>query len=93
MIDYKTKCSILADLWDNYRHQEDLLDFVQYNDIGLPLAYMLREGLVQEITQMGIVYVNETFDLLLAALELKEEDVPEEISFSDLLEIAEKREK
>jgi hypothetical protein len=89
MLDYQTKCSLLSELWQNYRDHETFKDFIEYNDIGLPLAFLLAENLVSEITQEGQLYVNETFNLFIAGLEMKEEEVPFGISLDSLLEMAE----
>jgi DNA modification methylase len=66
-IDYSKKCLILADFWLNYKDEEEFDDFVEYNDIGLPLAFMITENIV-ESTQVGEIYVNEAWELLCAAL-------------------------
>jgi hypothetical protein len=34
---FDNKISILAELWMNYRDDEELQDFIEYNDLGLPL--------------------------------------------------------
>jgi hypothetical protein len=52
----------------NYRSEDNLKDFIWYNDIGLPLSYMLSEEIVQS-TPEAMKLVDETFDLLLAAVE------------------------
>lgn len=65
---YSTKCSILSELWMSYRLDSDFADFVEYNDIGLPLAYVISEGIVQS-TDLSKRFVEETFDLLLAGLD------------------------
>ena len=51
----------------NYRHDEAFSDFVEYNDLGLPLSYIYAEELATP-TEKGRLYVDETFDLLLEAL-------------------------
>ena len=91
MLDYKTKCNILSDLWENYRDEEAFVDFIEYNDLGLPMAYMLREGLVNEVTEIGQIYINETFNLLIAALEIQEEEIKEGTTLDILLDMAEKK--
>jgi hypothetical protein len=68
------KANILADLWLNYRQDEEFQDFVEYNDIGLPLAYVLSNNIVQ-MTPMAEQFVNETFELFLAGLGLDDDDV------------------
>ena len=91
MLDYKTKCTILSDLWENYRDDEEFKEFIGYNDIGLPLAYFLSEGLVNEITETGQLYVNESFLLFISALDIEERDIPEGTSLDNLLEMAQKK--
>lgn len=64
---FENKCAILADLWLNYKDNQELEDFVEYNDLGLPLGYLIHTGLVS-VTDEGIPYVDETFNLLLSGL-------------------------
>ena len=64
---YEDKCAILSDLWLNYRNDTQFVDFVEYNDMGLPLAYAISEGIV-DTTEIASGFINETFDLLLAGL-------------------------
>ena len=63
------KIAILADLWLNYQDIDGMQDFLEYNDIGLPLAYSINAGL-SEITDDGIVYIEETYGLLVESLGL-----------------------
>jgi len=69
--DFSNRVTILAELWMNYRDDEQLEDFIEYNDLGLPMAYLLMNELVMP-TEKSELYINETFDLLLAALEIKD---------------------
>jgi hypothetical protein len=64
---FENKTTILADLWLNYRYDKEFTDFVEYNDLGLPLAYAIHEGIV-DTTDLANNFVNETFDLLLAGM-------------------------
>jgi hypothetical protein len=66
---FETKCEILSDLWLNYKDNEELGDFVEYNDLGLPLAYLIHTNLVT-VTEEGMGYVDETFNLLCKGLDL-----------------------
>lgn len=68
---YSDKLAILADLWLNYRDDPDFEDFVSYNDIGLPLSYILNEQIV-ESSPIAERFIEETFDLLLAGLEIED---------------------
>jgi len=69
---FNDKCGILADLWMNYRADADFSDFIEYNDLGLPLAYLLSEKIVSGNKEAN-TFIDETFDLLLAALGLEDE--------------------
>lgn len=62
---------ILTDLWLNYRQDEEFIDFVQYNDLGLPLAYAMAEGIIPANDKVK-KFVEETFDILLGALEIED---------------------
>ena len=66
------KAVILADLWLNYRDDEEFRDFIEYNDLGLPLAYLLNNKIVSR-NNLTDNFINETFDLLLEALEIVED--------------------
>jgi hypothetical protein len=68
---FDNKVSILAELWMNYRDDEDLKDFVEYNDLGLPLAYFLMNELVLP-TKQAEVYIDETYNLLIASLQVED---------------------
>jgi hypothetical protein len=66
---YSNKTSILSELWINYKQDEEFLDFIEYNDMGLPLAYAIDHEIVKS-TDLSQRFIEETFDLLLAALEV-----------------------
>ena len=68
---YTDKCSILAELWLNYRSDEEFQDFIEYNDLGLPLAYAIDNDIVKS-SEMAQRFVEETFDLFLASLETED---------------------
>ncbi len=44
--DFSNKVTILAELWMNYREDDHLDDFMEYNDLGLPMAYLLMNEIV-----------------------------------------------
>jgi hypothetical protein len=84
---FDNKCAILADLWLNYRDDEQFEDFIEYNDMGLPLAYALSEGIVKG-TDMSTKFIDETFDLLIASLEIDDigfDNLDELLSAGDVL--------
>jgi len=64
---FESKLSILAELWMNYRDDQDLIDFIEYNDLGLPLAYLVYNELV-DIKPQGEIYIEETYGLFISAL-------------------------
>ena len=66
-MEFENKCEILADLWLNFKDDEELADFVEYNDLGLPLAYLIHSELVIP-TELCEPYVEETYNLLAEAL-------------------------
>tara|TARA_B110000503_G_scaffold24074_1_gene37856 strand:+ start:357 stop:638 length:282 start_codon:yes stop_codon:yes gene_type:complete len=68
---YETRIEILADLWMNYRGDSEFDDFVEYNDLGLPLAYLLQNNIVTK-TKQSDIFINETFELLVAAMETED---------------------
>lgn len=69
---FLTKCEILSDLWLNYKADDEFKDFIVYNDLGLPLAYAVAEGIV-EATPIATNFINETFELLVAGLSIEDE--------------------
>jgi hypothetical protein len=58
-------------LWLGYRDDEQFADFTEYNDLGLPLAYAIANDIVKS-TEMAQRFVEETFDLLLAGLNVED---------------------
>ena len=67
------KITILAELWMNYRDDEELQDFIEYNDLGLPLSYFLMNEIVLP-TDQAEVYINETYDLFVASLAVEDRE-------------------
>ena len=54
-----------------YRLDTEFSDFIEYNDLGLPLAYAISEGIVQS-TETAKRFIEEAFDLLLAGLDIED---------------------
>jgi Ca2+-binding EF-hand superfamily protein len=69
---FENKIGILSQLWLDYNGDEEFADFFDYNDLGLPLAYLLENEVVKINTEMGNRLIDETFALLLAGLELED---------------------
>lgn len=69
--DFSNIKDILAKLYMQYKDDDQFADFIEYSDIGLPLAYLTSENLC-EPTDDGRRYIMETWDLFLAALDIKD---------------------
>jgi hypothetical protein len=54
-----------------YRDEEAFEEFFDYNDIGLPLAYFIDSQIVDPSPRADL-YLSESFDMLLASLELED---------------------
>lgn len=81
---FANKCDILGELWVSYKNDPEFSDFMEYNDLGLPLAYAVSAEIIENSPKLEM-FVNETFELLLAALG-KETDEGYE-SLADLLNL------
>lgn len=80
MTNFSSKCSILGEIWEDHREDKEFVDFVEYNDLGLPLGYLNSEGLAVP-TSDGMRYIEETFELFLSSLNV------EDTGFNDLNEV------
>ena len=90
MATFADKTGVLGQLWIEFREDEDFKEFVEYNDIGMPLGYFVAEGLVKETTDLGDTYILETFDMLIGLLKITEEEIDslESVDLSSVLEYA-----
>jgi len=68
----ESKADILSELWLGYKNDQNFEDFFAYNDLGLPLAYAISNGIVKA-TETANKFIDETFSLLLASLEIEDE--------------------
>lgn len=87
-VPFSDKCGILGQFWFEYRDDEKLQEFISYNDIGLPLAWFIATGVVTP-NPMAEDYVNETFNLFMAALEVSEEELDGLDNLNDILALVE----
>lgn len=76
----ENKITILAKLWLDYKFDEEFQDFIEYNDIGLPLAYVASENLVT-LNESGEKYLDETWNLFLESIGI------EDVGFEDLNQV------
>lgn len=81
MTDFETRCSILSQVWQTQRNNTQWQDFFDYNDVGLPLAFVLDEKIVTA-SDISIRYIDETFELLVETLGLSDDT-----GFSDFQEM------
>jgi len=82
---FENKCHILGEMWMNMRDAEDFEDFFEYNDLGLPLAYVLANDIAVPNSKSRS-FIEETFDLLLEQLEIEDSGFEE---LDELLNMAE----
>jgi phosphoketolase len=68
---FDNKCAILGALYSNYGQDPEFKDFAEFNDLGLPLAYLTSEGLC-ELSTDGERYIEETWELFLASMNLND---------------------
>jgi hypothetical protein len=81
------KAEILADIWMNFRDDTEFVDFIEYNDLGLPIAYAIANGIV-EITDKAQGFIDESFDLFLAGLGIEDtgfENLDDVMEAADIL--------
>ena len=72
------KCEILGEFWLSYKHDEQYVDYINFNDIGLPVAYVISQGVVN-MTPQAESFVNESFEMLLSTL-----GIDDDIGFESL---------
>jgi hypothetical protein len=70
---FSSKCEILGELWLKYRSEEEFEDFLEYNDLGLPIAYAIANDIVKPL-DLAKSFVEETFDLLLVSLGIEDDN-------------------
>jgi len=88
MVDFETVCGILGELHFTYGDSKEFKSFVEFNDLGLPLAFLTREGLIVELSNDGRRYVVDTFDMFIESLKVDPDDILEGMTLDELLEIA-----
>lgn len=88
MTDFTKVCEILGILYANYKEDEEFKDFIDFNDLGLPLAYFASERLC-EVSDDGARYIMETWLLFLKGLGLEDTGVWDNLE--DVFESAEEK--
>lgn len=74
-MDFADKAGVIGQLWIEFRNDEDFSAFMEYNDLGCPMAYMVAEGMIKELTPVGEEMIGETFKMFLELLEVTEEEI------------------
>jgi hypothetical protein len=69
---FSVRCQILGELWLSHRASEEYADFIEYNDLGLPLAYAIAENIVTS-TDVAEAVISETWAMLLEGLEVEDQ--------------------
>ena len=88
MTDFATQCVILGELYENYKEEKNFKAFIEYNDLGLPLAYLTAQGLVVEVSDDGRRYIFDTFEMFLESIKLSENDIIEGMTLDEVLAMA-----
>ena len=88
MTDFVTQCLILGQLYANYKEEKDFKAFIEYNDLGLPFAFLTAEGLIMQVSDDGKRYIDESFEMFLESIKLTPDDVIEGMTLDDVLAIA-----
>ena len=76
-MNFEEKAGVIGTLWIEFRKSDEYADFMSYNDLGCPLAYMYSSGLVKELSDQGIAMISETFNMFLELLDVTEEVIDE----------------
>lgn len=76
-MEFADKAGVIGQLWIEFRNDEDFSAFMEYNDLGCPMAYMVAEGLVKELTPVGEDIIGETFTMFLDLLNVTEQEIDE----------------
>jgi hypothetical protein len=69
--DYATKVDILCEVWTWHEDEKDFQYFFEMHDLGLPLAHLISNGIV-ESTPLAEEYINETWDSLMGLLKIED---------------------
>ena len=68
---FKLRCRILSDTWVNFKEEDGFQEFFSINDLGVPLAYAVDDGLVMTNPRLEEL-INETWNDLMSQLEIED---------------------
>ena len=83
--DFSKIIEISGEFYFTYRDDKELKEFIEFNDLGLPLAYLASEELCT-VTEEGADYIKQSWVLLMAALGIEDigfEDINEMMKFAE----------
>lgn len=66
---FSEKCELLHNFYIAFLSDDEYSDFIAINDVGFPCAYLSVMGYV-DITPVGVLAVNETWNALCEMLEI-----------------------
>ena len=71
---FLTQCAILSDIWTNHADDEELAEFIGFNDVGLPLAHNVNiESELDDEERDNLDYVEQTWEQLCETLGVDKE--------------------
>ena len=71
--DFSNQVKILGDFYALYREEPNAKEFIEFNDLGLPLSYLSSVGLCQ-ILEDGVPFVSESWEMFLSSLGIKTDE-------------------
>ena len=90
-MDFPDKAAVIGQLWIEFRNDEEFSAFMEYNDLGCPMAYMVSKDLIKELTPIGEELIEQTFKMFLDLINVTEEEIDAVLSdknFSSILEFS-----
>jgi hypothetical protein len=71
---FEKRCEILADLWLNYRDDQNFTEFIEYCDLALPLAYSISSNIIKADlnNERLIEFIDEAWELLLQGFKVED---------------------
>ena len=86
-MDFADKAGTIGQLWIEFREDEDFKNFMEYNDLGCPMAYMVAQGLIKDLTPLGEEMISETFGMFIKLINVTEEEIDSLTENKDLSSI------
>ena len=70
-MNFSDKCKVLGELWLFHSHTKDEVwsEFMEYADLGLPMAYMADMGMIT-IKAESKHYINETWSIFCEMIDI-----------------------